>query len=249
MSRTISIVVPALNEELNLQGSIDAIVQAASRVCDDYEVIVVNDGSADRTAEIARENARRNPRVRLLEHDSPRGFGAGYDTGRRSARMGYCVMVHGDDAFGADTLERLFSCAGKAEVVCGYIENPESRSLLRRVVSRFYTRVLNFLFRLNLRYYNGLQIHPTAWLRGVELRSKGFSFQAELLVRSLQEGRTCVEVPTRHRERPRGGRTKIFKLRNLVSMAATMAALYAERPSAVVRSRRQLRDAGPDAAV
>ena len=242
MKPTISIVVPALNEEKNLQGSLDAVTHAASAGAGDYEVIVVNDGSTDRTAAIARENAGRNPRLRLVEHPSPRGFGAAYDTGRREARMEYCVMVHGDDAFSAEILERLFSFAGKADVVCGYIENPESRSLVRRGVSQFYTRVLNFLFRLNLRYYNGLQIHRTGWVRGVELRSRGFSFQAELLIRALRGGKSVVEVPTRHRERPGGGKTKIFKLRNLMSVVATVAALWSERTASGPRPRRMIQD-------
>lgn len=242
MNRTISVVVPALNEEMNLQGSIDAVTQAASAWADDYEVIIVNDGSTDRTASIARENAARNPRIRLVEHPTPRGFGAGYDRGRREARLEYCVMVHGDDAFSAEVLGRLFSHAGTADVVCGYIDNPESRGLLRRAVSRTYTGVLNFLFRLNLRYYNGLQIHRTGWLRGIELRSRGFSFQAELLIRALREGRSYVEVPTQHRERPKGGKTKIFKLKNLVSVVSTVAALWSERLPEGPRSRRVMQD-------
>ncbi len=227
---TLSIVLPALNEEGNIAGALVASSRAAERVFDDYEIIVVNDGSTDRTQEIVETHQRANPHIRILSHPSPRGFGRSYDTGRREARMTYCVMVHGDDAFGEETLVRFFSHAGSRDVILGYIENPESRSLTRRIISSAFTHLLNFLFGLRLPYFNGLQIHRTDWLRGVEVKSSGFAFQAELLIQALRTGRTFMAVGTSHRERPGGGKTKIFKPRNIVSVVRTIFDLYA-RPA------------------
>jgi hypothetical protein len=114
-------------------------------------------------------------------------------------------------------------------VVSGFIENPASRSRLRRAISTAYTWTLNSLFGMRLRYFNGLQIHETSWLRGVTLRSQGFAFQAELLIRALRDGRTHLEVPYRHRERPGGGKTKIFKIGNIVSVIRAILLLYSDQ--------------------
>ena len=231
--KTVSVVIPALNEEGNLPETLGTVVSVLEVAFEDYEIIAVDDGSTDRTAEIIASAAAANGRIRCVTHASPRGFGASYDAGRKLARMRYCVMVHGDNAFDEETLRHFLSHAGKAQVVSGFIENPASRSRMRRLISRLYTWSLNSLFRMNLRYFNGLQIHETNWLQGVNLRSQGFAFQAELLIRALRDGRTHLEIPYRHRERPGGGTSKLFRLRNIVSVFRTIALLHSDVPSHV----------------
>jgi glycosyltransferase involved in cell wall biosynthesis len=222
---SLSIVMPALNEEADIRASLEASVLAAARNTMDYEIIVVDDGSTDRTADIVRECMRTNARIRMIAHDRPRGFGASYDDGRKQARMAYTVMVHADNVFDRETLAYIFSCVGTADVISGYIANPASRNRVRRTVSALYTAALNALTGLGLRYYNGIQVHRTDWLRALELRSAGYGFNAEILVQALRAGFTCREVPYTHHERPGGGATKTFKLKNIRDIFATLAYL------------------------
>ncbi|HTQ37464.1 MAG TPA: glycosyltransferase family 2 protein [Pirellulales bacterium] len=226
MEHSLSVVIPALNEAGNIQGSIDSVTYAAEKHFDDYEIIIVNDGSTDQTLEIIQANIGKNPRIRVLSHDKPWGFGASYHDGRRQATKDYTVMVHGDNAFDKDTLSNFFSHVGEAEVICGYIANPAARSWTRRGISFAYTTTMNILFCMRLKYFNGLQIHKTAWLRQLNASSDGFGFQAELLIKAIKEGNTYVQVPTIHTERPGGGETKIFKMKNIRSVVRTMAGLY-----------------------
>jgi glycosyltransferase involved in cell wall biosynthesis len=219
---TLSIVIPALNEEGNLGPTLEAVTKVAARYFDDYEVIVVNDGSTDGTLAVAEKAQRENSRIRITSHATPLGFGASYQAGRRLARMTYTIMVHGDNAFGIETLDRVFSAVGRADVICGFIANPTSRTKARQLISSLYTLCLNAIFGYRLKYFNGLQVHRTAWLREVELVSSGFGFQAELLIHALRNGMSYEEVPTLHQERPGGGVTKIFRLKNLVSVARTV---------------------------
>jgi glycosyltransferase involved in cell wall biosynthesis len=223
---SLSVVIPALNEEGNIQGSIDAVVSAAERHFDDYEVIIVNDGSRDRTLEIIQANMAKNPRIRVISHERPWGFGASYHDGRRHATKTYTVMVHGDNAFDKDTLSNFFSNAGKADVICGYIANPEARGWTRRAISFAYTTSLNVLFCTRLKYFNGLQIHRTEWLQRADVKSDGFGFQAELLIKAIKEGHSFLQVPTIHTERPGGGKTKIFKMKNIGSVMRTVVRLF-----------------------
>jgi glycosyltransferase involved in cell wall biosynthesis len=223
---SLTVVIPALNEAGNIQGSIDAVTSAVQRYVDDYEIIIVNDGSTDRTLEIVQDNMINNPRVRVVSHEKPWGFGASYHDGRRQATKTYTVMVHGDNAFDKDTLANFISNTGKADIICGYIANPEARNWTRRLISFVYTTGMNILFGMHLRYFNGLQIHRTEWLRRADVKSDGFGFQAELLIRAIKEGQSYLEVPTIHTERPGGGETKIFKIKNVRSVARTVAGLF-----------------------
>jgi len=238
-NHSLSVVIPALNEANNIQGSIDAVVFAAERHFDDYEIIIVNDGSNDRTREIIEANSAVNPRIRVISHKTPWGFGASYHDGRRRAIMTYTVMVHGDNAFDKDTLSTFFASAGKADVICGYIANPTARSWFRRAISFAYTISMNLLFSMHLKYFNGLQIHKTEWLQRSDLQSDGFGFQAELLIKAIKEGHSYLEVPTFHTERPGGGKTKIFKMKNIQSVARTVIDLLLWNLKRILLSRKR----------
>lgn len=219
---TLSIVMPAFEEEAGVARAMRIASAAASRCFADHELLVVDDGSRDATAARVRAYAAENPHVRLLEHDTNRGFGASYDTGRFAAQMDYTVMVQGDGPFSEETLVAFFRRVGEADVICGYWNNPQERSAFRRVVSRLYTAILNGLFGYRMRYYNGLQLYRTAWLRELPLTSRGFGFQAETLLAALREGMRVVQVPTDYIERPDGGVTKAFRLKNVTSVLGTI---------------------------
>jgi glycosyltransferase involved in cell wall biosynthesis len=223
---SLTVIIPALNEEGNIQGSIDSVIGAVECVFDDYEIIVVNDGSTDRTLEIVQNNMIKNSRIRVISHEKPWGFGASYHDGRRQAIKTHTVMVHGDNAFDKHTLSNFFTNVGQADVICGYIANPAARTWSRRVISFAYTTAMNVLFCMHLKYFNGLQIHRTEWLRDADVSSEGFGFQAELLIKAIKEGHSYLEVPTIHTERPGGGETKIFKTKNIRSVARTVVVLF-----------------------
>jgi glycosyltransferase involved in cell wall biosynthesis len=189
------------------------------------ELIVVDDGSHDATATRVRTMMAADPRIRLIAHERSRGFGASFDSGRREARLEWTVMIQGDGPFSEATLRNVFARVGEADVICGYWNNPQERSWLRRLLSRAWTTTLNLGLGYRLRYYNGLQVHRTSWLRQLALQSSGFGFQAELLIAALRDGKRYIEVATDYIERPEGGATKIFRLRNLLSVAATLLQL------------------------
>ena len=90
-----SVVIPAYNEMGNLANAVQDVVHAL-RTFDDYEVIIVNDGSRDGTGEVADRLAATMDRVRVIHHERNRGFSASYQTGLEHARMAYFTFVPGD---------------------------------------------------------------------------------------------------------------------------------------------------------
>jgi glycosyltransferase involved in cell wall biosynthesis len=224
---TLSIVVPAYNEAANILGTLDNISSAVARLGLNAEILVVDDGSADRTAALVTANASRFPGTRLLINERNLGFGATYRRGVAAAEGAYIVMVHGDNAWGADTLRDLFSRVGEADIVIGYTRDMwQSRTFTRTVISKTFTMLVNAITRRGLHYYNGLQIHRADVLKTMTIQSSGFGFQPEVLVKALRQSRTLIEVPMDLREREHGD-SKAFRWKNAVDVYHTLRRLRA----------------------
>jgi glycosyltransferase involved in cell wall biosynthesis len=230
----LSVVIPAYCEADNILQTLEHVTRALDGLPLAYEVLVIDDGSMDGTAALVAAQAQRFPRVRLLANDRNRGFGWSYRRGVEAAALDYIVMVHGDNAWGHETLRELFRRAGEADVIVGYTRAMfQSRTWARAIISKIFTALLNVITGRRLHYYNGLQIHPASVLKTLPIESAGYGFQAEVLVKSLRQTRTFIEVPMDLTERTRG-ESKAFRLANVVDVTRTVVRLYAlERTAAV----------------
>lgn len=218
---TMSFVVPALNEENAIRGAGDEIRKAADELSMDFEVVFVNDGSSDGTGRVMDEIAAADPRYRVVHHQRNRGLGAAYRSGINAATGRYVMMVPGDNAHPADGLVPILKMAGEADIVIPYVLNPEARTAKRQAVSRLFVGLLNFLFGLDVPYYNGLVIHRTELVRTLGIKTNGFGYQAEALVRLLKAGAKHVTIGTTISERE-DGTTKAFHPRNFVRVGKTI---------------------------
>ncbi len=97
--------------------------------------------------------------------------------------------------------------------------------MLRTVISKTFTTVVNVITGRRLKYYNGLQIHRSDVLKALDIESTGFGFQAEVLVKALRVARSYVEVPMVLRERESGD-SKAFRLKNIVDVLATLRRIW-----------------------
>src|SRR5262245_22075863 len=138
----LSLVLPAFNEQDGLRQAIAEADHALSRLCADYEVLVVDDGSRDDTAAIAREEAAQRPHVRLLQHATNRGYGAALRTGFEAARFDLVAFTDADCQFHLDDLALLMRRTSDAPIVVGY--RAERQDSWRRC---FLSRGYNLLAR------------------------------------------------------------------------------------------------------
>jgi glycosyltransferase involved in cell wall biosynthesis len=221
----LSVIIPAFNEAANILGTLGNVSAAIESTGIDAEIIVIDDGSTDRTAALVEATAAQFPGTRLLINERNIGFGATYRRGVEAATGAYIVMVHGDNAWGAATLRDLFSRVGEADIVIGYTRNMwTSRTFARTVISKTFTMLVNAITGRRLEYYNGLQIHRADVLKGMTIQSSGFGFQPEVLVRALAQSNTLVEVPMDLKEREHGD-SKAFRWKNAVDVYATLRRL------------------------
>jgi glycosyltransferase involved in cell wall biosynthesis len=223
----LSIVVPAYNEAANILGTLGNVSSALAGLGLDPEILVIDDGSRDNTADLVRSHASQFPGVRLLINERNMGFGATYRRGVDAATGAHIVMVHGDNAWGAATLRDLFSRVGQADIIIGYTRNMwRSRTVTRTVISKTFTMLVNAITGRGLQYYNGLQIHRADVLKGMTIESSGFGFQPEVLVKALQQTQTLIEVPMDLMEREHGD-SKAFRWKNAVDVYRTLRRLRA----------------------
>lgn len=220
--RSLTVFVPALNEELHLEATVDVVIRALRATCDDYEVVIVNDGSIDRTNVIADRLAAENPAIKVIHHQVRKGLGSGYKAAVTKAEKAFFVFIPGDNSWPYESVLQLFGCIGKAEVVTSYPTNSkDERSGTRQILSTGYVRLINVLHGLKMRYYNGLTIYPTEFLRAHPVRGTGFGFAAELLLTAIYTNVSVIEIGLPIQERA-GGPSKAVTARNIASVAKSL---------------------------
>ncbi len=221
---TMTLIVPALNEEQLITETVGQIIDVVEGRFANYEVLLVDDGSTDATGQIMDRLAAGNPKMRVF-HNSPNiGLGASYRLGVAEARYEYVMLLCGDGGMPASSLPPIFDKIGSADVVVPYCENlKQIKARERYLLSRTYTILLNTLFGLRLRYYNGLAVHRVDLVRGVINKSDGFGFQAEILVKLLRAGKSYVEVGVKGAEKT--NRSSALRLKNVASVSRTLGSL------------------------
>lgn len=215
--KSISIIIPALNEEENLEATVTTVCNVAQRRFEEYEILIFNDGSTDSTGEIADKLASRNECVRVIHHHRSHCLGAIYKEGRALAKMNYLILVNGKCDIPEDNLDRIFVLQGKADIIIPYTLNIQERSLFRRTCSKTFVLLLNFLFGLRLKYYNHYILHKRDVINSIDIYTDSYAFQAEALIKLIKAGHTYIEVGVMARFQ-KGIKTKAFRLNNVVGI-------------------------------
>ena len=119
---SLSFFFPAYNEEENVEAVVREAQAKLPRFADDVEIVVIDDGSRDRTGEIADRLAAEDPRVRVVHHRPNRGYGGAVRSGLLSATKEHVFFTDGDQQFDLDDLDRVIPRLDRADVVVGWRE-------------------------------------------------------------------------------------------------------------------------------
>lgn len=198
MKKGISIIIPAYNEEENIKSAIEAVLCAVVRELKNYEIIVVDDGSTDKTGILMDKLAQKNKRIKVIHHPKNLGLGRSFRDGILQASYSYLTGFPGDNDMSWKALKELIKQREKADLITSYMANPQKRNYLRRIISRLFISLMNFLFGYRLKYYNGYFISRTELLKKIPLKSEGFMFFTEIKVRLLRQGTSFKEIPFKH---------------------------------------------------
>ena len=202
---------PAHNEEANVAGLVEEAMNVLPMLAETFEIIIVNDGSRDRTREIADELTGAHPGVvRAVHHPVNRGYGGALRSGFGAARYELVAFTDGDRQFQVADVGRLVARLGEPDapdVVAGY-RIKRADPLIRTIYARAY-RLANLLF-FGLRVTDvdcACKLFRSEALAGLRVESEGAFFSAELLIKLQAAGRSVVEVGVPHYARTAGSPT------------------------------------------
>jgi len=205
----ISVVLPAFNEEANIEKVVRDCTAYLERRLPEYELIVVNDGSHDRTAEILTRLAQEFPRLRPQHHPQNRGYGAALRTGFDAANKRFVFYMDGDGQFDITELDLLLPLVTDEDhIVTGFRmqrRDPFMRRLNARLFGGWLVRVL-----LNVRVRDlncAFKLIPKKVLNKLTLESTGALINAELYGRAVRHGVGIKEVGVHHYARTAGVQT------------------------------------------
>lgn len=200
---TISVAVLVYNEKGNMEPTVENILNAVEGWFSDYEILVIDcvrpDGTDDGTRESAEKLAQKNPKIKSIQNPYV-SVGYKYWKGVDSAKFEYYAFFPGDNEISGESIKEILHAAGKNDMVLAYTVNTETRSFKRRFFSKTYIFLMNLMFGLQVRYYNGPSVFRTSILRSLPSRAKKnegfFDFHAEVVVRMIKcRKASYVEVP------------------------------------------------------
>jgi glycosyltransferase involved in cell wall biosynthesis len=208
----VSIVMPAHNEEANIQRSVAEATRVAERLFGDHEIVVVDDGSVDGTAALVRALVDSDPRIRLVAHPYNRGYGHALRTGFLACRLDYIFFTDADLQFDMEELERLLPFVGTVDVIVGYRRRRED-PWSRRLAAWGWNRMMRALFYVPVRDIDcAFKLFERRVLEGLQIEAVGLLINTELMVKLGRSGYSVVEVGVTHRPR-RAGRSSVANLR------------------------------------
>ena len=211
----LSIFFPAFNDAGTIASLVIRAVAVASRLTSDFEVIVINDGSADATGAIADELARTYPQVRVVHHPRNRGYGGALRSGFASATKEWIAYTDGDAQYDPAEFEALWNRTGPdVDLVNGYkIERSDPR--YRVIIGSAYHRTVKVLFRLQVRDVDcDFRLMRRSIFDRVHLEKSSGVICLEMMRKIQAAGFRIVEVPVHHYHRTHG-RSQFFNLRRV----------------------------------
>lgn len=234
----LTIFVSCYNEEDFIVDTLQTIAEAMQAVGKTYEIIVIDDCSKDRSAELARRYIEAHPEMNIILrcNSKNKGLAQNYFDAAFIGRGKYYRLICGDNAEPMETIVDVFRAIGDADIIVPYYVSSEGKSGSRRLISRTYTFIINLITSNRINYYNGLQVHLRHNVMRWHPQTRGFGFQADLLCQLIDLGFTYKQVPCRTVER-RGGRGNAITWKNLLSVAHTILEIILRRISNRVYKR------------
>lgn len=204
---SISVFFPCYNEQDNIEKTAKQAIQVLEGLQADYEVIIVNDGSSDKTAEVADRIAAANPRVRAIHHPSNRGYGAALQSGFRAATKELVFYTDGDGQFDLMELPPLLELMQDFDIVSCYRMDRKDTPL-RRLNGWLWTKMNNVIFSLNVRDIDcAFKLFKREIFDRMTMESQGALIATEILARAVRKGYAITQRGVHHYPRTIGRAT------------------------------------------
>ena len=207
MGKELSVVLPAYNEQESLPTVVEEALAALEPLVDDFELIVVDDGSTDGTNALLRELVAANPRVRGLVHEANRGYGAAIKTGFEAARSELIFYTDADNQFDVSDLAHFIPLIDEYDVIVGF-RVYRYDTVVRSMLSWVYNLLVRVLFRVRVRDVDcAFKLFRREVLDAITIESDDFFVDAELVAKARRWNFRLLEKGVRHYPRLAGETT------------------------------------------
>ena len=204
---SISVFFPCYNEQDNVEQTTQRAVEVLEGLGADYEIILVDDGSADQTGVRADAIAAGNNRVRVVHHAHNMGYGAALQSGIRAAKKKLVFFTDGDGQFDIGEIKLFLPLIEQNDIVCGYRLDRKD-PFIRKLNGWMWTRLVNLLFGMNIRDIDcAFKLFRAEVFQGMTMSSEGALISAEILARATRGGFRIAEVGVHHYPRKAGKQT------------------------------------------
>ncbi len=225
----ITIFFPCYNEEHNIERVTNEALSVAKNISDDYEIIIINDGSKDRTQELAERMASEHRHVKAIHHEVNKGYGAALQTGFKNASKELVFYTDGDGQFKIEEITKLLPLIEKYDIVSGYRIRRQD-PFIRKVNAFMWGTLVNMLFKLRVSDVDSaFKLYKRKIFDEITLTSQGALIDTEVLAKAKAKGYSITEVGVNHYPRVAGVQTgaklsviikafkELFKLRSSFS--------------------------------
>jgi glycosyltransferase involved in cell wall biosynthesis len=211
---SLSLVLPAYNEEENIGDVTREALIALPRFTDTFQIVVVDDGSRDRTAEVAEAFARQDARVRVVRHERNRGYGAALVTGFAATDGDYVMFMDADRQFDINDLRLLTPFASDFDIVAGF-RMERNDPLHRRVFAETFNVAVRVLFGVHMRDIDcAFKLFRGDLLRSLQLSAPGALINTEIQAKARRQQARVQQVGVHHYPRvagtPTGGNPRVI---------------------------------------
>lgn len=204
---SLSLVLPAHNEEANIELVINRALETVPRFTDAFEIVVVDDGSRDRTAEILDRLASEHPEVRPIHHKVNRGYGGALITGFKATTGDHVMFMDSDRQFDIADLALLSPFVESFDIVAGF-RRERNDPLHRRINAEIFNTVVRALYGVHMRDIDcAFKVFDGPLLRSIELTSGGALINTEMQAKLRRRGATLQQVAVNHYPRVAGTAT------------------------------------------
>jgi glycosyltransferase involved in cell wall biosynthesis len=204
---SISVFLPCYNEQENVGRTVEKALMVLEKINADFEVIIVDDGSSDRTGQIADEIARRDNRVKVVHHQRNLGYGAALQSGFKAATKELVFYTDGDGQFDIGEMPPLLELMEQYDIVSCYRLNRRDSSI-RKINGWCWTKLVCLLFGLKIRDIDcAFKLFKREIFDNIELSSTGALIDAEILARAARKGYSITQKGVHHYPRTAGAQT------------------------------------------
>lgn len=204
---SVSVVLPAFNEERNLEQVVSQALRIVPSLASSFQIIIVNDGSRDRTSVVAARLASLSESVQVIHHPHNRGYGAALKSGIEQAKKELIFFCDSDGQFTLEDFPRLLEWIDRYDMVIGYRERRQDPPH-RRLNARGWNLLVRGLFGLRVRDIDcAFKLFRREIFDRIQIETVGAMVNTEILIRALSSGFTLKEVPVRHFPRHFGTQT------------------------------------------